>query len=430
MADFLSRGTATILGVVIVVATAMSLMRTVVIPRALRSMISDAVAKSVIWLGIGVSMLRRNYRGRDAVLAGVGPSIIILQLIAWLLLFLVGYGLMIYGISGNHGLGEAMRQSGSSLLTLGFASADHSEQTVVDFFAAATGPIVIALLIGFLPTIYSVYLEREQDVAILVVSGGGPAWGPEILARYTVAHDVHDLEAMFRSWSSWGARLRLTHVTYPVMLWVRSSRSGHHYITSLLAVLDAASLQLSLSNSLRRNEAYMTLLQGVQAFEVLYVFLFRKRAWRVAKVFSPQQLGGVESSIQRVVREKHLSRSPLLAQAAANLDGAHELDEKMLDQLIAGGREDITLTRADFDSAVDMLGVAGFPIEVERDEAWQRFALLRARYEFAALAIAYRLDATPAPWSGPRRKPTPVLWPTRVVDLLPKSDDPDEKTAS
>ncbi|WP_371079168.1 hypothetical protein, partial [Salmonella enterica] len=110
-----------------------------------------------------------------------------LQLLTWLVLFLIGYGLMIYGVSGRMPLGEAMRQSGSSLLTLGFAATDRSEQTVIDFAAAATGPIVIALLIGFLPTIYSVYLEREQAVMMLTVSGGGPAWGAEILARYSVA---------------------------------------------------------------------------------------------------------------------------------------------------------------------------------------------------------------------------------------------------
>jgi len=429
MTDLLSRGAASVVGLAIVIATAISLMRTVVIPRALRSLISDVVAKVVVELGIGLSMLRRTFRGRDAVLAGVGPSIILLQLITWLVLFLIGYGLLIYGVSGGLSIGEAIRQSGSSLLTLGFASTDRSEQTVVDFIAAATGPIVIALLIGFLPTIYSVYLEREQEVTMLAVSGGGPAWGPEVLARYSVAHEINDLHLMYRSWSQWAARLRLTHVTYPVMLWVRSSRSSQHYITSLIAVLDAAALQLSLSRTLRQSEAYMVLLQGVQALELLFIFLFRKRAWRVAKVFTKQQLGGVESSLQHVVTEEGRSRTPLVAQAAANLDSAHELDQQMLDRLIKGGKEPITVTRADFDTAVDMLTVAGFPIEVERDEAWRMFSIYRARYEFAALSIAYRLDATPAPWTGRRRKPTPVTWPTSVVSLLPGKGTQNEATS-
>jgi hypothetical protein len=33
--------------------------------------------------------------------------------------------------------------------------------------------------------------------------------------------------------------------------------------------------------------------------------------------------------------------------------------------------------------------------------------------------VCARLDATPAPWSGPRRIPTPTMWPTLAVDVLP-----------
>ena len=76
-----------------------------------------------------------------------------------------------------------MRQAGSSLFTLGFASVNTEDQTIIDFMAAATGPIVIAMLIGFLPTIYSAYLEREVDVTMLSAMGGEPAWGPEFLSR-------------------------------------------------------------------------------------------------------------------------------------------------------------------------------------------------------------------------------------------------------
>ena len=83
-----------------------------------------------------------------------------------------------------------MRQSGSSLLTLGFASVNTEDQTIIDFMAAATGPIVIAMLIGFLPTIYSTYLEREVDVTMLSATGGEPAWGPELLSRLAIGGDA------------------------------------------------------------------------------------------------------------------------------------------------------------------------------------------------------------------------------------------------
>ena len=38
------------------------------------------------------------------------------------------------------------------------------------------------------------------------------------------------------------------------------------------------------------------------------------------------------------------------------------------------------------------------------DEAWAHFRGWRVNYEAVAYALAYRLDAPPAPWSGPRRR--------------------------
>ena len=94
--DLVSRGAATVFGLFLFVATTVSLMRTVVIPRALRSSISDTVASAVIGIAMLLSRMRRTYRGRDAVLAWAGPSIIMLQLITWLVLYLFSYGFLLY----------------------------------------------------------------------------------------------------------------------------------------------------------------------------------------------------------------------------------------------------------------------------------------------------------------------------------------------
>ena len=422
MSDLLSRGSATIVGRVLLVVTTVSLMRTVVIPRALRSALSDGVSKVVIWVAVRISRIRSTYQYRDAVLAAVGPTVIILQLLTWLVLYLVAYGLLIYGVSGGLALGEAMRQSGSSLLTLGFSSADQSKQTIIDFLAAATGPIVIALLIGFLPTIYSAYLEREQDVTLLSATGGEPAWGPEILARYSVSHNFEACAQQFHHWSLWATRLRLTHLTYPVLIWVRSARGSRHYLTSLLAVVDAAALQLSLNRSLPQHEAYAVLLQGSQSLEALYVYLFRRRKWRSSIPLAGRFLTGNEPHVEHLPLR---SQQMLATQKAAYIDASHALDHDALDALSRGEARALTLTRDDFDSAVEMLHRAGYPIENDLDAAWAQFTVYRSRYEFAALTIARILDATPAPWTGERSVPTPVMWPTLVVDLIPASSETD-----
>lgn len=422
MADILSRGAATLAGLFLLVATTLSLMRTVVIPRALRSAISDAVSKVVVGIGTGVALLRRSYPKRDGALAWTGPTIIIAQLVTWLLMYLLAYGLLIYGASGGD-FGESVRQAGSSLFTLGFASVNTEDQTIIDFMAAATGPIVIALLIGFLPTIYSAYLEREVDVTMLSAMGGEPAWGPELLSRMAMGGTIAGLPQAFMEWARWSTRLRLTHVTYPVLVYVRSARAMRHYAISLLAVMDAAALKLALTTKLPRKEAFTLLLEGGQTFEVLYVFLFQKRTWSTRMPFSGQFTG--QSSRARLVTKRlpGWNDRMIAIHVASDMDAVQSLDGDAVRALQRGEERPLTITRADFDHAVDVMTRSGFPIDRDLDEAWDLFRVARGRYEFAALEICRKLDVTPAPWSGTRSIPTPTVWPTLVCEVLPRIED-------
>ncbi|HYS33928.1 MAG TPA: hypothetical protein VEM58_16865, partial [Streptosporangiaceae bacterium] len=47
------------------------------------------------------------------------------------------------------------------------------------------------------------------------------------------------------------------------------------------------------------------------------------------------------------------------------------------------------------------------------EQAWPDFVGWRVNYEQAAYAIAYAIEAVPALWSGPRRRPYPPIPPIR-----------------
>ena len=53
------------------------------------------------------------------------------------------------------------------------------------------------------------------------------------------------------------------------------------------------------------------------------------------------------------------------------------------------------------------------------NEAYLHFRGWRANYEAVAYELAARIDAVPAPWSGPRRPPLPVAYPKRPVNRTP-----------
>ena len=211
-AELAFRGFAFALGVLLFLIVTVSLMRTVIVPRPLRSLYTDAVMWLIITVVRMIALTRRTYTSRDAALAWIGPIIILGLLIAWLVGFLVAYGFMLYGVGGK-GLGDSMRESGSSLLTLGFAGSDAENQTVIDFIAAATGPIVIAMLIGFLPTIYQAFIDREINVNMLVSEAGDPAWGPELLSRTSLTGSLDTLDRLFDTWTLWAASTRLTYMS-------------------------------------------------------------------------------------------------------------------------------------------------------------------------------------------------------------------------
>jgi len=415
--ELASRSVCFFLGVLVFLAMIISLLRTIVVPRALRSFFSGVVMAGVVGIGWGLARLRRTYRGRDSVMAWAGPLIILVTLIAWLLGFLLAYGLMIYGISGNS-FGMSLAQSGSSLFTLGFDGGRTQDQTILDFMAAATGPIVIALMIGFLPTIYSIYTNREVAVTQLSTDAGEPAWGPEFLVRSHLTDRLERNDEIFESWAHWATTLRLTHLTYPALIHVRSARAQRHYATSLLAIMDAAALSVSLNHERSHHRAYLLLAQGMQAFDTLYLSGVAPRKFRSRLPILGHLVKPTVTLDPRLLAMPSREAGRKAVQMAASSDAVRGMEHEAIGVLNSGEAMPLTLTRADFDEAYQLLEAAEFPIEYNADAAWDFFSKLRQRYEFPAYAICSKLDAPPAPWSGPRRVQTPTVSPALSLNFL------------
>ena len=417
-AELASRSLSLIIGVTLFLSVTMSLMRTVIVPRPLLSLYTDAVRTVITGVVRSIAHTRRSFTDRDAVLAWIGPLLILGLLLAWLAGYLVSYGLILYGV-GDKGLGDSLRESGSSLLTLGFAGSDSENQTVIDFIAAATGPIVIAMLIGFLPTIYQAYIDREISVTMLAAEAGEPAWGPELLSRSTLSGALDELDQLFVRWTLWAASTRLTHLTYPMLLQVRSPRAARHFTVALIAVMDAAALNVSLTSTPARRDSYRMLLEGTQTFNLLYIHFFARHPRRTRIPFVGRFLGGRKPAPDRLITLPAWREGMIAVHEAAAQDSAAGMPSRGVLALSAGEDQPLYITRAEFDHAVDVLTRSGFPIERDLDEAWVMFQEARSRYEFPAYAIMRQLDAAPAPWTGDRRIKTPTLWPSLAINHLP-----------
>jgi hypothetical protein len=341
-----------LVGAAIVAATWLSVVASLVMPRGLRSSYTRMVHGVVRWPFQVVADRCRTYDAKDRVLAWAAPLGILVTLISWLVLFLVGFGLLLAGASGL-GFNSAFREAGSSLFTLGFASSARDRLTLLDFAAAATGPVAIALQIGYLPALYAAYSRREAEVTLLQSRAGVPAWGPEILFRHVQVSGLLDnLPDLYRGWERWAAEISESHTNYPVLIHFRSPQPNRNWLIALLAVMDAAAMELAL-NPGNRNSGAMRI--------------------------------GLRGGFTCLRDIAHMERI------------AYDSDPDP--------DSDIQLTYEEFSQGIDMLRYSGYATERTPEEAWPHFRGWRVNYESVAYALAYRIDAVPAPWSGPRRTP-------------------------
>jgi hypothetical protein len=357
-----------VLGMALVLGTWSSVLRTLVVPRGLTSRLTAAVMKVVRGAYDFLAGRFDAYETKDRILVAQGPTVLIVLLAAWVALFLVGFLLMFAGATGES-VYDAFRESGSSIFTLGTAPPLRPLATVVAFFAAATGLVVVALQIAYLPTLYAAFNRRETLVTLLQSRAGAPAWGPELLARHQLVATLDNLPAFYAEWERWSAELAESHTNYPVLILFRSPGPMRSWIVGLLAVLDSAALHAALNPSSRISEARLCLRMGF-------------------------------TSLREVCRAMGLPFDP----------------DPHPDAPIA-------LTYDDFLAGIARLQVAGYAMERTAEEAWPHFRGWRVNYEPLCYAIAREVDAVPAVWSGPRKHSTEPLLPVRPPNRQPDSPE-------
>ena len=246
-----ARSVAGAAGLLLVLAVWFSVIVTLIVSRSVASWTTQLADRGVV---IVFNLLARNiddYHRRDRVLAMLPATMLLTHLLIWLGTAFTGYALLLWPLT-SHGVGSAFIASGSALFTLGFDEPAGVAPAAVVFAAAATGLIIVTLLIAYLPTLYAAFNRRETEVALLNARAGIPSWGPELLARthYALGSGMSTLDTMpelYAQWERWAADVAESHTTYLTLVRFRSPGALSSWVTSLLAVLDSAALYLSLS---------------------------------------------------------------------------------------------------------------------------------------------------------------------------------------
>lgn len=342
---------AALAGVLLIGIALRDVFQAVVVPRAMnRRLRVSALTTSVLWKMWPALAYRfyRNANSREDFFAIFAPFSMILLLVAWVVILIVGYGLVFYSIRLHLSpqpvsFGTAVYYAGASLLTIGYGDVVARTELgrFVSLAAGASGLGVVAVVTSYLFAVFGAFRQREAFVVTTGSRAGTPPSGVGLLEMHATGEMRADLASVFRDGQRWAADVMESHLAYPVLGFFRSSHDYESWVATLGTLLDASTLMISTVDDTPAGQA-----------RIMY------------------DVGG------------HCARDLAKYYGLAS-------------------EPSVGIDRVEFEAACDRLSKAGLFLR-DRDRAWIEFARLRSTYAGQLNAMARSLEIPPVQWVGDR----------------------------
>jgi hypothetical protein len=335
------------LGALTVVTILRSAIRTVVVPRGEATRITS---KTFLLLRLVYDFFARHSRSdeqRERVFARYAPTTLLTLASFWALGTILAFVPMFWSV-GVHDFKESIYLSGSSITTLGNRAPTGPLESLLSYTEALIGLGIVALLISYLPTLYTLFSRRETDVVKLDVRAGSPPTALEMLTRYHTIDWIDRLDETWAVWEHWFAELEESHTSQPALVYFRSHRPNSSWITCAGAVLDTAAVSVSVLGGENHPQAAVTLRAGFMALK------------SIARFFG-------------VPFDEHPEPG-----------------------------DQISIYKEEFMLLYDDLESMGLPVRPDREQAWRDFAGWRVNYDAPLLALCALVSAPATPWSSDR----------------------------
>lgn len=201
---------------------------------------------------------------REAMLGFFGPLSLLLLLGVWASGLIVAFALL---AMATHGEREAPRAfttwlylSGETFFTLGFG--DITPTTAVGralaVFEAGTGFGFLGTVVGYLPTMYGAFAQRELEISLMDARAGSPPTAAEFLRRTPPSGHGALCDDLLAEWERWSAQLLETHISYPQLAYYRSQHVNQSWLGALVAILDSTALLLAREKDETPSQAALT----------------------------------------------------------------------------------------------------------------------------------------------------------------------------
>ena len=235
-------------GIVLVVFILWDAFETTVLPRGVtRTFRLTRLFYRSTWIPSS-ALARRLPPGklRKGLLSAFGPLSLILLFAFWAFGLIVGFALLHTAAQapGSRSFTTSLYLSGTTFFTLGLGDVTpHSTQgRVVTVAESGIGFGFLAVVIGYLPVIYSAFSRRETNISLLDARAGSPPTARALITHYGQPENLPSFVAFLRDWESWTAELMESHLSYPVLCYYRSQHDNQSWLGALTVILDTCSL--------------------------------------------------------------------------------------------------------------------------------------------------------------------------------------------
>ena len=221
---------------------------------------------------------------REAVLGFYGPLSLLLLLACWAAGMVLGFTLLQMAALGADGFapGEwtrALYMSGETFFTLGFGDVTPATGAgrLCSVLEAGMGFGFLGTVVGYLPTMYAAFSQREIEISLLDARAGSPPTAAEFIARLPRDGGGALSAQLLRDWERWSAQLLETHISYPQLAYYRSQHLNQSWLATLTAILDSSALILAGVDSLPEHQARLTFAMARHAMvDITQVFVTRR----------------------------------------------------------------------------------------------------------------------------------------------------------
>jgi hypothetical protein len=246
-----------------------SMIRIALMNRHYRDFFAELTGRAV-YTAVALRLGRnRDARALHRVLLWVFPAYLLSLILVYFVGAMIAFTFLYWGTHAVNTWHQAFLASGSALNTLGFATPTSIAGQWLAIPEGALGLGIVVFLFTFIPGYQAVIRSREDKTSWLYTRIGDRPTGVALLEWCQRAGVAGNMRDVWENWEDWFRMLADTHSVLPMLTLSPSVQAGQSWVLAAAAVLDAAALAASSTETKDAESAKICVRTGTRAFAAI-----------------------------------------------------------------------------------------------------------------------------------------------------------------